>query len=77
MTLVELKERLQREGFRSEVYSLDGELPAFEGLVLKMRAGRWTIEHCERGMCRELETFGSEETACNHMYELLAAHFRW
>lgn len=75
--LSELKERLRREGFRPDVYSLDGRLPAFEGLVLNERAGRWTIEHCERGMCRELESVGSEDTACERMYELLCAHFRW
>ena len=77
MTLAELKERLKREGFRPDLYSLDGGLPAFEGLVLKERTGRWTIEHCERGLCRELENLGSENAACERMYELLSAHFRW
>jgi hypothetical protein len=77
LTVVELGERLRREGYRSDVYSLDGSLPTFEGLVLKQQAGQWTIEHCERGVCRELEVLGSEDSACDRMYTLLSNYFHW
>lgn len=77
MTLVEVRETLQREGFRADVYSLNGSAPAFEGLVLKEHVGQWVIEHCERGIFRELAVLDSEDAACERMYELLSEHFRW
>ncbi len=76
MTLLTLRDRLQEEGFSPSVYSLDQKLPPYEGLVLRERSGKWVIEHCERGMCRELEILGSEHAACERMYELLSMHFR-
>jgi len=77
MNVAELRERLLREGFRRDVFSLDGTCPAFEGLVLNNDSGRWRIDHCERGMRREVALLDSEEEACERMYELLVAHFRW
>jgi hypothetical protein len=77
MNVAALRERLIREGFRQDVYSLDGSPPAYEGLILTNEGGRWRIEHCERGMRRELAVLEGEEEACERMYELLNAHFRW
>lgn len=77
MTAQDLKRRLVREGFRSDVYSIGGPPPSYEGLILERKGPRWTIEHFERGVRRELESFGTEEQACERMYQLLAEHFRW
>jgi hypothetical protein len=77
MTLKELGARLLAEGFRSDVYRLDGSAPPYEGLVLTSGPGWWKIEHCERGMRRELAMLPDEEAACSRMYELLTTHFRF
>ena len=77
MTAQELKIRLKLEGFRSDVYSINGPLPSYEGLILETSNGQWKIEHFERGVRRELESFASEQQACDRMYELLTEHFRY
>ena len=76
MRAEELKQRLLLEGFRPSVFSIDGPLPAYEGLILEKTDTTWRIDHFERGVRRELESFNTEEQACERMYELLAAHFR-
>lgn len=76
MTVVELKARLVSEGLDPRVYSIGGSLPNYEGLVLEESGGRWKIEHFERGIRRDLESFTGEEEACQRMYELLTKHFR-
>lgn len=76
MTIVELKERLQKEGVSPDVYSLNGSFLGFEGLVLAEHAGKWTLEYCERGMCKKLDVLDSEEAACERMYALLLEYFR-
>lgn len=76
MNTTQLKARLASEGFKESAYGIDGSLPAFEGLILEQRGARWRIEHFERGIRRELESFASESQACERMYELLARHFR-
>lgn len=77
MNTKELKMRLAKEGFRPNLYSIDDSpLPGYEGLILERSAERWKIDHFERGMRRELESFSSEEKACQRMYELLQKHFR-
>ncbi|HYQ28862.1 MAG TPA: hypothetical protein VER04_16635 [Polyangiaceae bacterium] len=76
MKVQELKSRLKLEGFSSDLYSINnGPLPSYEGLILSRSNGQWKIEHFERGIRRELETFASEEQACDRMYELLMEHF--
>jgi hypothetical protein len=76
MTVSDLKARLVREGFRPDVYSINGQLPSYEGLILEGSGIRWKIDHFERGVRRELESLTSEEAACDRMYELLCKHFR-
>lgn len=76
MNTTQLKTRLASEGFDSNAYGIDGSLPGFEGLVLERCGARRKIEHCERGIRRELESFASEAQACDRMYELLMKHFR-
>jgi len=71
----ELKARLRREGVSPDVYSIDGPLPAYEGLLLEESAGKWRILHFERGMRREMESYAGEEQACTRMYELLVEYF--
>jgi hypothetical protein len=77
MTTAELKSKLASTGFKSNVYSIDGSpLPAYEGLILERSGERWKIDHFERGMRRELESFANESEACQRMYELLQEHFQ-
>lgn len=76
MNTSQLKARLQKEGFRPGTYSIGGPLPAHEGLILTNVGHKWKIEHFERGVRRELESFTDEDEACGRMYELLQEHFR-
>lgn len=71
----DLKRRLVAEGFRSDVYSIDGPLPSYEGLILERTGTTWKVEYFERGIRRELASFSTEEQACERMYELLVEHF--
>ncbi len=77
MNADDLKRRLVTEGFRSDVYSIDGPLPSYEGLILQRTGTTWRIEHFDRGMRRVLASFSTEEEACERMYELLVEHFPW
>ena len=77
MNVSQLKARLQQEGFSQNTYSIDGPLPPHEGLILTNVGKTWKIEHFERGVRRELESFNNEEEACARLYELLTTHFRW
>lgn len=76
MNKTELKARLVKEGFSANAYSIDGPLPSYEGLILETSGAGWRIEHFERGIRRELDSFTSEQQACDRMYELLVRHFR-
>lgn len=76
MNKAELKARLIKEGFSASSYSIEGPLPSYEGLILETTGARWRIEHFERGIRRELDSFASEQQACDRMYELLVRHFR-
>lgn len=76
MNSAELQVRLRAAGIRPESYSIGGPLPTYEGLILEHSDGAWRIEHFERGMREELESFSSEEQACERMYELLLRHFK-
>lgn len=72
MNRQELAKRLQNEGFRSDLYSLDGELPSLlEGFILNKTGGRWIIEYYERGMRRMLGEYPTEEDACDSFYQTL------
>jgi hypothetical protein len=75
MTREDLKRRLVAEGFRSDVYSLDGHLTSYEGLVLENVGASWNIDYSERGTRRRLGSFATESEACERMYELLVEHF--
>jgi hypothetical protein len=76
MNAAELRALLAKEGFDPDVYSIDGGLPPYEGLLLEPSGTAWTIDHVERGIRRPLESFSSEDEACRRMYELLSRHFR-
>jgi hypothetical protein len=75
MNRIELKAKLESEGVNPTSYSIDGRLPPYEGLILEYSGGMWRIEHFERGMRRELESFVSEHQACDTMYALIHRHF--
>ena len=76
MNMKELKARLKKEGFNENVYSFGESLPSYEGLILKHSNSRWRIQHFERGVQRELESYLDERQACKRMYELLLNNFR-
>ena len=75
MTRDELEARLVAEGFRTDVYGLDGSPPTYEGLSLARSGSRWAIDFVERGARRELESLDDEQRACDRMYELLCKHY--
>ncbi len=64
-----LAQRLDSEGFRRDAYSLDGNTPAYDGLVLKNIHGTWYVEYYERGNTDILGIFGSEDEACEYLYQ--------
>lgn len=64
MNASELKQRLDREGFRGDAYRLDGGTSDYEGLVLKKKQEGWSVEYFERGFWSSLGEFQSEEKAC-------------
>lgn len=76
MNTLDLAQRLHQEEFRPDVYSLDGHVPSYEGLILKREAEKWVIEYFERGSSRRLHSFVHEDEACAEMYRLLNLHFR-
>lgn len=76
MNVTELKALLEAECFDPGIYSIDGPLPEYEGLILRRVEMAWVIEHFERGMRRQLDSFASEHEACHRMHELLSKHFR-
>jgi hypothetical protein len=76
MNVAELKALLVAEGFDPAAYSIEGPLPAYEGLILHRIGDTWVIEHFERGMRRPLESPKSEDEACRRMHALMSKHFR-
>lgn len=76
MNVLELKALLVAEGFDPAVYSINGSLPEYEGLILRRMGADWVIEHYERGVRRQLEVLTSEDEACRKMHTLLSKHFR-
>ena len=76
MNTAQLKERLTREGFKPNTYSIGGPLPPYAGLILEKSGTLWEIDYFERGMRRRMASFVDEEQACERMYELLMEHFR-
>jgi len=77
MNISELAQLLCKEGFRPDVYSIDGQPPPYEGLILKQEASKWVIDYFERGSSRRLHAFEREDEACEKMYELMNKYFRW
>lgn len=70
----DLNHRLAKEGFRSDLYSINGGFPSLlEGYVLRRIGSRWTIEYYERGIFRTLAEYANEDEACEGMYEILKA----
>ena len=74
MNKIELGHRLAHEGFRDDVYSLDGGMPALlEGYILRRLGNRWAIEYTERGDARVLAEYVNEDQACSALYDMLNA----
>lgn len=70
----DLARRLAEEGFRSDLYSLDGGFPALlEGYILRGVGNRWTVEYYERGTTRILAQYVNEDEACEGLYQRLKA----
>lgn len=69
----DLAVRLRTEGFREDLYSLEGGFPPLlDGYILRSIGVSWVVEYYERGMTRTLADYASEEDACDGMYRLLS-----
>lgn len=62
-----LKERLQQEGVRADLYSLEGGFPV-EAYVLNQSGNHWEVYYSERGYKNALEVFDNESDACENIY---------
>ena len=61
-----LLKTLQREGFRSDCYDLNGGLLP-ERLTLANEAGQWCVYYSERGQQTGKRFFATESEACEYM----------
>ena len=67
MNRSELKQKLEREGVRTDLYSLSGGNSP-EALVLNRNGNQWEVYYSERGYKNALETFDNESDACENIY---------
>lgn len=70
MNRSDLKTAAQREGIRPESYSLEGGMPP-ERYVLALEEGGWSVYYSERGRRRGLNSFDTEDEACDYLFHLL------
>jgi hypothetical protein len=70
MTKQELKDTLNREGFRADSYDLEGGMLP-ERLTLAREGYRWCIYYSERGLQTGKEYFESESQACQNLLDQL------
>jgi len=68
MNKSELKERLEREGARTNLYTLEGGFPN-EAYVLNRTGNQWEVYYSERGQKSGLEIFDNENDACEYLYK--------
>jgi len=74
MKIVALVKRLDKEGFRKDIYSLDGSLPSLmEGYIMKFENERWLLMYYERGNYRLISEYANEADACEGMYRVMSA----
>lgn len=70
MTLDDLRHRLDKDGFRPDAFSLDGE-SRDETHVMCQSNGSWFVYYAERGHRREERRFDNEEAAVACLLERL------
>jgi hypothetical protein len=63
VTVSELKQILEAEGFRPDMYSLTGGLPN-EAHCIEDRGYVWAVYYSERGLRSEERIFPNESEAC-------------
>jgi hypothetical protein len=66
----ELKQILQNEGIRSDVYDLEGGHDC-ERLTLRESHGLWYVYYSERGLESGLRVLFTEHDACEYLLKLL------
>jgi len=68
MTKSELEVLLVNENIPKHFYSLDGGLPYDAWCLEKKRSG-WEVYYTERGEKYQVESFDTEEEACERLYQ--------
>ena len=71
LTRQEFLEAAQRAGIGAVAFDLNGD--GDEKYVLRSASGGWEVYYSERGLERNLRTFGVEEHALQHLLTLLAS----
>lgn len=71
MNKSELKEALQREHIRENLYSLNGENLDEALIVVQRSASTWAVYYSERGLQTGLMEFGTEDAACRYFLDVL------
>jgi hypothetical protein len=70
MNRAQLRDILVREGFRMDVYDLDGGHSP-ECLTLARRGNVWSVYYSEHGIESGKRDFESEDSACEYFLEVL------
>lgn len=73
MNIAELNAKLATSKLPPESYCLTGGLPN-EALCIERGAGKWYTYYSERGQRTDLESFDTEEAACDDFYERILTH---
>jgi hypothetical protein len=75
MNMLELRHRLERDGYDQRWYSFDREAPPLEGFILEKVGERWIVFYTERGEIRDIANFENEFDACDYFYEKMQKAF--
>lgn len=67
----ELRKKLEQEGISGELYNLDETGRHDERFCLEKEGNDWNVYFMERGIKTMNERFGSEDEACQFIYEQL------
>ncbi len=70
MNREQLREVLKAGGYRDNAYNLDGGL-LDDRLTIDQVGGQWIVYYSERGKRWDERVFPDEQSACNHLLDLL------
>lgn len=71
MKIKDLQIELQRQKVRNDAYMLDGGLPSETYCLNKVNNECWEIFYSERGKKSGLQTYSSEDEACQAFLSLI------